>query len=386
MKSVINKNLIWWRDVPVDVEWGLLTYLEKNWQGKITIVCANGYDDERSLCLWKEEDNKKIEFIVGNLDNDINKEKIKRLIDKESIHLVSGIKGGHHPYLDIMKKKKINSCILVMESPSLYGKNIIKLAKKILYPLQYGYYSLKYGKMFKALLVMGHDAKKIYTNYGWKKNKIFEFIYLPKEYKVSTVNLENNKSSVVKGLYIGRFDFEAKGVHILMKAINLIRPKNNWQIDFVGGYGKNKDEVQKWCLNTKNVNYLGTWDYNSVVQNMTTYDFCIVPSVYDGWNMGAIQSIYASIGCIISDNAGSDSLIKNSKSGEIFKAGDSLNLKNILEKIIDDDDLRNKWKTNAEKFQKNISVNIVGKYFIDVILYVFEEERNKPICPWKKID
>lgn len=386
MRSIINKQLIWWRDVPIDVEWGLLDYLSKNWKGKIIVICANSFGVDRTSCLWENEKNQKIEFIIDNLDNDLNKNRIDNLINSDSIHLFSGIRGGHYKYLKKIKKKKINNCILLMESPSLYGKKIIKIIKKLLYPVLYGYYNLKYGKMFRAVFVMGYKAKIAYTKYGWDKRKIFEFIYLPKIYPISKVYVDNNNSSVAKGLYVGRFDFEAKGLNVLMEAIDLIYPKNDWKIDFVGGYGKNKEEVLSWCSKRKNVNYLGTWAYDLVVPKMSEYDFCIVPSLYDGWNMSSLQSINASVGCIISDNAGSDSLIRNSESGEVFEAGNRDELKKLLEKIIDNKDLREKWKYNARKFQKNVSTDIVGKYFIDTLLYAFEEERNKPICPWKKIN
>lgn len=385
MKSVINKQIIWWRDVPIDVELGLLDYLSKNWKGKIIVICANTFERDRTSCLWDYRENNNVEFMVGDLDNKFNSHEINNLINSDSIHLFSGIRGGHQKYLNKLRKKKIHNCILFMESPSLYGKKIKKTIKQILYPLLYGYYNLKYGKMFKALFVMGHDAKNIYSRYGWNKNKIFEFIYLPKTNLPLKPNSNKNDLSMVKGLYIGRFDFETKGLNILMKSIDLIHPKNDWEIDFVGGYGKNKDEVIEWCLKNENVNFLGTWSYDCVVNNMAHYDFCIVPSLYDGWNMAPLQSINAAIGCIVSNNAGSNSLIKNSKSGEVFQAGNSIELKKILENAIDNIELRESWKSNAAKFQKFICNDAVGKYFIDVLLYVFEEERNMPTCPWEKI-
>ena len=80
MNSIEYKQLIWWRDVPIDVEWGLLDYLSKFWKGKIVIVCANDFSSERVSCSWKKQGDNNMEFIIGNLDSDINKNKITNLI------------------------------------------------------------------------------------------------------------------------------------------------------------------------------------------------------------------------------------------------------------------------------------------------------------------
>ena len=377
MNSIEYKQLIWWRDVPIDVEWGLLDYLSKFWKGKIVIVCANDFSSERVSCSWKKQGDNHMEFIIGNLDIDINKNKITNLICSDSIHLFSGIRGDHHKFLNLVKKSKDNNCILIMESPSLYGSKMKCTIKKIVYPFLYGFYNLKYGKMFKALLVMGENAKDIYVKYGWEKDKIFEFMYLPKIESIAKKSDNCNS----RGLYIGRFDFETKGLKTLMDAIDKMHPRKKWQIDFVGGYGKNKDEVIEWCSKKENVKFLGSWPSDDVIQNMAKYDFCIAPSLYDGWNMTPLQSISAGIGCIISDNAGSTSLIKNSKSGAIFKAGNVNELKQLLEYVIDDNEIKIKWKNNAIQFQKCVCNAAVGEYFVKILRFIFEEG-GAPKCPW----
>lgn len=383
MKSVINKILIWWRDVPIDVEWGLLDYLSEHWGNDIYIVCANDFDMDRKICSWDVQKKENIHFIIGELKSQYNKQKIEQLLEMDALHVFSGIKGGHKWCLDMLKKKfpKGHNSIIIMESPSLYGSKIKRRLKKLMYPIIYRYYNVKYGKMFNALLTIGKEAKDIYAFYGWPKDSIYPFMYLPRiECDIEEQNPECSKN--IKALYIGRFEYDTKGVKILMDAIDNISINDGWHFDFVGGYGTQKDEVIEWCNNTNNINFCGSWSSDSVVKNMSKYDLCVVPSLYDGWNMAPFQTINAGIGCLISDRAGSYELIESSGAGKVFSVDDCGILKDILNEVISNPKMIGEWKKNAVLFREKINQEIVGDYFIQIIKYCFGEIEQKPSCPW----
>lgn len=382
MESILSKKLVWWRDVPVDVEMGLLEYLRKVWNNHIYVICANDFDSSRRICSWKNASDSKLTYIVGETEIANNQELIDCLINDSCIHIFSGVKGGHRKFLDRLKANPsaVNSCVLVSESPSLYGNPFVKLAKALLYPIVYGYNRKKYSKLINSIFVMGRVAQEQYISFGWKSDFIYPFMYLPENQIIFTN--ANSQSDTTKLLYIGRFNYATKGVDCLIKAIDHLSVKANWQLDMVGGYGENAKEIINWCENTPNVNFVGACNHNEIIQKMSEYDICVVPSAYDGWNMAPQQSINAGIACVVSDNAGSQELIEKSQSGAVFHAGNHQELKTILEKAISDITIIQQWHNNAILFRENISVEIVGEYFVDALKYSFGESTQKPICPW----
>ena len=45
-------ELIFWRNVPVDVERGAFEYISKNWGKKVIFSCYSDYSTERKQCEW----------------------------------------------------------------------------------------------------------------------------------------------------------------------------------------------------------------------------------------------------------------------------------------------------------------------------------------------
>ena len=379
--SILEKKLVWWRDVPIDVENGLLMYLSKKWKNDIYIISANDYESSRKQCSWDNFHLNNIHMINGNLDSKENQKIINSLLKEDNINVFSGIKGGQRVYLDLLNKNKKNKCVIISEIPSM-NCNFIK---KICYLAVYSYYYKKYKSIINGLFAMGKDAVHFYSLCGWKN--IFNFMYLPnfKPIKSLNNNNNNNQKSVrkIKMLYIGRFDYKSKGVKILMKAVDKIKKsKNEWALDLVGGYGLNKDEIIEWCNKKENINFKGSWNFNCVIEEMSKYDFCIVPSKYDGWNLTPLQSIYSGIGCITTDNSGSQELIFNSGAGIVVSANNVKKMKKAIEDALNNIDLIDNWKLKANKYSNIVSIENVGNYFVNGLKFCYGEISKKHKCPW----
>lgn len=373
-------ELIYWRDVPIDVEWGAFEYIANNWRNKIIVVCMKDFEDERRKCNWQNNNLNNIETIIVDKINNKEKE-LMNIIDKypNAIHMFAGLRGEKQKYLKycIKNNKKI---VIIAERPFLYGNKIKIAAKKFAFFMMYSYYNAIWSKNINCFLPMGSIGVKTYNKYGWSKKKLFPFMYNP---KLPLIKIKDRVVDIPKFLYIGRFDKNSKGVDILMKSIDLLDDDKNWKVDLVGGYGDITDEVIEWCKNKKNVEFVGTWDSDTVCYKMANYDVCIVPSKYDGWNLTPNQAINCGIGTIITDEAGSDELIRESNSGIVVKANDVGDLTNAINYVIENPNIIKKWRNKAIQYSKKISSEVVGQYFIDIMDYTFNNEQNKrPACPW----
>ena len=238
----------------------------------------------------------------------------------------------------------------------------------------------RYSKYFSCFFTFGNRAIRFYKKVGWDSEKLYPFMYL--QNFSSLKENKKNTDSFVKGLYIGRFSFKTKGVNTLMSAIEKSNLKNTY-FDFVGGYGDNKEEVISWCKKQKNVNFIGSWKPEEILTKMHSYDYVVVPSLYDGWNLACQQSVLAEIGCIVTDKAGSDDLIRMSKSGSVIPSRNPAKLSILLKKLDKEPNILNHWKNSAHNFKEKISIDSVGNYFINVISFSFERNGEKPQCPWE---
>lgn len=375
---MLSRPLVWWRDVPIDVESGLLTYLSKVWENDIYIVAAHDYESARKQCAWEVGAKSNVHLFTGESSLQENQHTLNALLrDKDTLHIFSGIKGGQRQYLDSLKKVKGAKCVLIMESTLQYGNKYKAKVKKIMYPLIYRYYGYAYRKVISGLFAMGESAVKQYSSYGWKN--VLSFMYLPNLEQVPVVH---NERKCTKFLYIGRFDFSTKGLDILIEAVKQINCREKWSLDLVGGYGKERAEVIEWCAKQEHVSYVGKWPANSVVARMAEYDVCLIPSRADGWNLTPQQAIYAGIGCITSTGAGSQEIVRNSQAGIIVKNGDIDGFARAMTSAIENPELVDIWKKKAISYQERITVDAVGRFFVEGLAYFFEQTTEKPSKPW----
>ena len=282
-----------------------------------------------------------------------------------------------------MDQSSDTKIVIIAEKPLISGKlsKFKKTSKKVLYH----HILHKYQTDIDAFLAMGQKGVVRYKEYGYSKESIYPFMYNPLiahgDFKtqpdVVTIN------NPMQFLYLGRFDYQFKGCDNLMEAFDSLNPKlhGKWKLTFVGGYGKQKDEMIRWANKRENVEFGGKWEQNEIVKNMSIHDVCLVPSKGDGWNLTPNYAIYSHIGTICSDESTSHELIENSDSGIVYKYDDIEALKNAIEFAIENEEVVKKWKQNTYKYLDKISSETVGKYFMDIIDYTFYGALNMPKCP-----
>ena len=166
-----------------------------------------------------------------------------------------------------------------------------------------------------------------------------------------------------------------------MSACDCINNKN-WSLDLVGGYGELSEQVQIWIKHKTNVSFLGKWNINEVEDNLQDYDVCIVPSLFDGWNVTVNKALSANIGVITTDAAGSNDMISASGAGIVVKAGKPKELAEAMKVVINDYKIAEDWKEKAGAYMKSWNERDCAKYFIDVILYTQGKIKIKPGAPW----
>ncbi|CAB3288579.1 Glycosyl transferase family protein [Methanocaldococcus lauensis] len=153
------------------------------------------------------------------------------------------------------------------------------------------------------------------------------------------------------GLFVGAF-VPQKGVDILIKAIE--------DIDFnfkLIGSGKLYKKIEDYIIKNKleNIQLLGKKSFNETASFMRKCSFLVIPSRSEGFGLVAVEAMACSKPVIASDVGGLKEVVVDEYNGLLFKRENIIDLKEKIQKLIDDKDLRKTLGKNGEKFSKKFS-------------------------------
>ena len=265
--------------------------------------------------------------------------------------------------------------------PNLPTSELRKGVHRLYIKAYYGLMSLYYSRVVNCFCAMGEMGVAVYNKAGWDIKKLYPYMYCSGDEGCSaTMNCQSDK---IKFVYIGRFNGGSKGVDCLIDAIKKLPKGLNICIDFVGGYGDLLQEVLNLAENNDYVRFIGKWEPATVVNHLSEYDVCLVPSKYDGWNLSANHSINAGIGCIITPEAVSEELIRYAGSGMVIDSNSTEALKAAILYVVDHPEVIMQWKQAAIAYQPRISAKMVGDYLIDIFDYtMLNRGTERPRAPW----
>ena len=372
-------SIIFWFDSPPKVGKGAFNFVARNWPLPVYYIFNNDFREERKRTNWDDGD-----FGGANLIRLYNLQNCDQTIqsffaDRTNIHIVNGFTTRIMRRIQRYIKQKGINLLVLSERPDAMGGYIERIFRELFFQIKYRHLFHSFNPYVTAFLPLGQLGKSVFMKYGWNDEKIFPFMYNP------AINIPANWPDLVRRtplrfLYVGRFYFKTKGVDVLIKAANHL--KGEWELDFVGGYGRDTKAVLRWISQKSNVHYLGSWDSGSVVTNMQAYDVVIIPTKYDGWNLLVNEALHAGIGVITTDGAVSHEIIDKSGAGIVIKKNSSKQLTKAIQGVIDDPNIVITWKEKARCFVKQISTPVVGQYLIDIINYTVFNEGTRPQCPW----
>lgn len=387
MGNLEKPELIFWFDAPPRAGAGVFRHVASEWGKPVFFLCAGPLREERKAGGWQECDYDKAIVII--LSEQANPDLFLRkflLEHNTAIHICNGLRSNTSPYIKKYLFRLTNPNIAIWsERPGVYGNKMKQITRYFMLPIVHRYYALLFGKKVKAFLPLGTLGIKTFVKYGWDEKIMFPFLYDPIKYpdiEVARKNKNNNHCVKINMLYIGRFSKSTKGLDILIDAVNKLTGEY-WHLDLVGGYGEMRDVALAWAEKQAKVDFIGKWPSSEVSQRMTAYDFCIVPSRFDGWNVVTNEALRAGIGVIASDAAVSDDLIRASGAGTVVPAGSVDALREAIQRVIDNPAIAEAWKERARAYSPRISSETVGRYLMDILEYAFiDPTRPRPECPW----
>ena len=249
-------------------------------------------------------------------------------------------------------------------------------------------YENKFKFLFKKRLInmptfwltSGVCGYKYLNNYGIKNEKIYKFIFSPyderdlpddilnKNQKINLKQELNVKENLVI-LFVGQ-PIDRKGQDILLNAAADI--SNDVGLFFVGGGPTNLClqalDVQKKSIYDSNIHFLGLLSKDNLKKYYYLADIFVFPTRYDIWGYPIQEAMAFGVPIISSDAANAAiELIKDGENGFIFENENVEDLKNKLEILIKDNNLRKKMSINNFNKGKLYTSENMAKSIFDII-------------------
>lgn len=377
-------DILFWLDtVPVCCK-GIFDQVAEQWNGKVYYICNKNLSAEREKITSDNsysENNEHAQIIYTSQHKDRDKfvnELLKKHIS--DIHVFNGYKSSTAVYLDrLIQMNKAAKTVVWAERPSPEWKAIFPFS------LYHTYYALRYRNHVTALLPLGQKGVMQYRRYGWQKDKIFPFLYLPVMNESIPRQSIHDTPKDVRFVYLGRFSMRYKGTDVLMEAIKHLK-HSNYSLEMVGGYGDLKEKTMAWIEQESKVSFGGAWPIEEACDRLSKYDVCIVPSKYEGWNVTLNEALMAGIGCIATEGAVSDEMVTVSGAGMVVRAKDAKALAEAMDTVMENPSLIADWKQKAYVYRPNMTARVCADYFIKVMKYLFEKDEviERPVAPWQK--
>lgn len=230
----------------------------------------------------------------------------------------------------------------------------------------------KADKIISASLdyVANSIISKFYENY---KNKFIEIPFAVDIHRFKP--LADKQNAITKILFVGGLDqaHYFKGLEILLQALAQVK-NNNWELN-IAGSGDLKPQYKKIAkdLNIiKQVNFLGRISDVDLPLIYRQADFFVLPSINKGEAFGLVllEAMASGLPIIATNLPGVRSVFENSKEGLLAEPNNIYDLREGLEKLLNDKNLRNQMGVNArklveEKYSQDVIMKMLKNYFIN---------------------
>jgi len=222
-------------------------------------------------------------------------------------------------------------------------------------------------KFVDVALYVGYENKLFYQYYGMKDKKLIfaphsvdndrfynEYLRLKDKKMIlqKEMGLSENKNVI---LFVGKL-IDKKRPFDLLEAYSKLTNKENVYLIFVGDGNLKKDlEYYVQQKNLINVHFVGFKNQTEIPIYYTIADILVLPSGGETWGLVVNEAMNFGLPIIVSNLVGcSEDLVKHGKNGFIFEVGNTEQLSNYLNILVEDEKLR---KSFGEQ-----SITIIKKY------------------------
>jgi glycosyltransferase involved in cell wall biosynthesis len=344
-------------------------------KNKVTLLVSKEWAEDRKELGWAKPNLDGVDVFISPDENQV-KEIFRTKAN--AIHSFGGIDAFPFVYnaLKLAIKNKVR-IFIHLEPLNLSGlKGRIRIFK-------YWLFKLRYNQYIDALLVKGFLGRACYEKVGFPKEKIWDWAYFTENNETSDLlSTQHHKEDLPSFLFVGALIERKNIIPVLQDVIPLSSGISKFSVI---GVGHLEDEVMKLAETNEKIKFLGKKSNHEVMDLMTTHDFLVLPSLFDGWGAVVNEALMAGTRVIVSNKSGAASLLLNEQRGYVFNLEGNPNFKEIFKKAIQSGPTRPEERLAIKQWaSKKITGEQGAAYFLRIVKFLYGKEVSRPIAPWLK--
>lgn len=300
--------------------------------------------------------------IYMNIETYIKSENLKKLIEKlGKVEVFIDYDAGSTKYIEKVKADK--KIVWIHNSIPNLKRSRSKINR-------FGKRLEKYDKIVAICDEMKEELKDIYPNLKDKITRIYNPFNFSRvlDLKDNMNELTQENKELLKEDYciaISRLDTVQKDYKTLLKAFQILKSKGINKKLYIVGDGPSKEEIENMIKEydlIKEVKLLGRFKNPYIWLNNA--DFFIHSSKFEGFGLVLIEAAILDK-LVISSNCpvGPTEILENGKSGILFNVGNSEELAEKIERILNEKDLRKEFILNMKERRKAFKKeNVIKEY------------------------
>jgi glycosyltransferase involved in cell wall biosynthesis len=220
----------------------------------------------------------------------------------------------------------------------------------------------RYSDLFIA---NSHRTKKSFIKHGAPEEKIFVApCVMPedqiKKVSISKFDTEYRGKKVILSLGYLR---KVKGVDYLIRAFKSLKTDDTVLI--IAGTGPEEEKLKLLAKDDKNIYFVGHVGREEKSKYYSIADIFVLPTRHDPWGLVVNEAMYFGLPVITTDAAGASELINGN--GFVVKAGDEEELRQAIEKLLDNDTMRKEMAHKSKEIIKDYTVKHAVEPFNEAI-------------------
>ena len=151
-------------------------------------------------------------------------------------------------------------------------------------------------------------------------------------------------------MYAGQIEYH-KGVHILIDAFKHLKGENLRLKLYGSGPEKTVRIFQEMAKDDRRIEFCGVYEENQIGEIFGKVDIAVIPSNWHENNTITMREALAChVPCVVSSAGGMMEKIQNGVNGFVFRMGDAVHLREVLEEVITRPELFQRMKKNLRSY------------------------------------
>lgn len=259
-----------------------------------------------------------------------------RFVKENKINIIH----SHHRYFDTLSwiiKLFFPIQTVISVQSKVFGKSFLSYKADILIPCSY---SIK-DHLIKNFNIPNNKIRIIYNSAETVNTKNI------KDKKELLLELNIPDESIIIG-FIGRIDFNEKGLDILLEAFKELKQNYNSLFLILVGNGQNENEVRTY-FQKNHLTALLVPAKTDITEFLNILDIFVLPSRVDPFPLILLEASLMKIPIIASNVDGIPEIIDDEENGLLFEAGNIEELKKKIIRLYNDKELSKKLAENLKK-------------------------------------